>query len=83
MVRRKKEKVIELYTPVLDSDIEIGTKIDVKLVDGLKVDIYGTVVYIHEKHFAFSYHGSTHENLAVLPLPTLMNKDNSYQIYKN
>ena len=51
MARRKKEKVIELYTPVLDSDIEIGTKIDVKLVDGLKVDIYGTVVYIHEKHF--------------------------------
>lgn len=81
MGRKKKEP--ELYTPVINSDIEIGTKINATLIDGLKVDIYGTVVYIHEKHFAFSYHGTKLENLAVLPLPTFIDKDNVYMVYKN
>lgn len=83
MARKKKVLEPETYVPVMNSDIEVGTKVHVKMIDGVGgLDIYGTVVYIHEKHFAFSYIGGTHENLAVAPLPTFVKKDDYYEIIK-
>lgn len=66
---------------MLNSDIDIGVKIHATLIEGIKdLNIHGRVVYIHDKQFVIAYKGGDGENIAVLPLPKYMDKENYYEI---